>query len=157
MKYRHSFRVHTPLAAVASFHAQSASLSAITPPPIVMQIHQAQMVLKEGDVLDFTLWLGPLPMRWVARIEDVNPTGFADRQLRGPFRQWVHRHHFVPMAETTTEVVDEIEAKLQKHPFWSLVGLGMWLSLPLLFAYRSWKTNRLLEKNHELDKNSAST
>lgn len=89
MKYRHSFRVHAPLSAVASFHAQSASLSAITPPPIIMQIHQAQLVLKEGDVMDFTLWLGPLPMRWVARIEDVNPTRFADRQLRGPFRQWV--------------------------------------------------------------------
>lgn len=151
MKYSHSFQVHASLATVANFHAQASSLSAITPPPVVAQIHQAQRVLKDGDMLDFTLWLGPLPLHWVARIENVNPTGFTDRQLRGPFQQWVHRHHFVRVDETTTEVVDEIEIALQKHPWWGVVGLGMWLTLPLLFAYRGWKTKQLLEKNQLTD------
>ena len=86
--------------------------------------------------MDFTTWLGPLPVRWLARIEDVSPTGFADRQLSGPFRHWLHRHTFVPVDETTTAVVDGIELKLRPHLLWGLVGLGMWLGLPLLFAYR---------------------
>jgi ligand-binding SRPBCC domain-containing protein len=95
--------------------------------------------------MDFTMWLGPLPLRWLARIEEVSPTGFTDRQLRGPFQEWIHRHTFVPVDESTTAVLDEIELKLRSHLLWGLVGLGMWLSLPLLFAYRAWKTRRLIQ------------
>jgi ligand-binding SRPBCC domain-containing protein len=95
--------------------------------------------------MDFTMWLGPLPLNWLARIEDVSPNGFTDRQLRGPFREWIHRHTFAPVDETTTAVVDEIELELRAELWWALVGLGMWLSLPLLFAYRGWKTRRLIQ------------
>ena len=62
---------------------------------------------------------------------------------RGPFRQWVHRHKFVPVDSTTTQVVDEIELRLRPHPWWGLIGMGMALTLPLLFAYRGWKTRLL--------------
>ncbi|MCL4300375.1 MAG: hypothetical protein KJ077_31865 [Anaerolineae bacterium] len=149
MKYHHSFRVRAPLAAVTDFHAQSASMGAITPPPIITQIHQAPARLQEGDEMAFTLWLGPLPIRWLAQIENVSHNGFVDRQLRGPFGSWVHHHQFRPVDEKTTEVIDEVEAELKKHPWWSLVGLGMWLTLPILFAYRGWKTRDLLEKKYE--------
>jgi ligand-binding SRPBCC domain-containing protein len=145
MKYRHRFLVNASLSAVTDFHAQSASMGAITPPPVVVRVHRAPARLNEGDEMDFTMWLGPLPVRWLARIEDVSPTGFSDRQLRGPFRLWVHRHAFLPVDEATTAVVDEIELKLRGHLWWGLIGLGMWLSLPLLFAYRGWKTRRLIK------------
>jgi ligand-binding SRPBCC domain-containing protein len=144
MKYKHRFEVKAPLAAVAEFHAQSASMGAITPPPVVVRVHRAPVRLDDGDEMDFTMWLGPLPMRWLARIEDVSPSGFSDRQLRGPFRCWLHRHTFVAVDEATTAVVDEIELEFRSHLWWRLVGLGMWLSLPLLFAYRGWKTRRLI-------------
>jgi ligand-binding SRPBCC domain-containing protein len=145
MEYKHRFDVNAPLAAVAEFHARSASMGAITPPPVVVRVHRAPTHLDDGDEMDFTLWLGPLPVRWLARIEDVSPTGFADRQLRGPFRHWIHRHTFVPVDETTTAVVDEIELEFRSHPWWRLLGLGMWLSLPFLFAYRGWKTQRHIQ------------
>ena len=145
MKYRHRFEVDAPLAVVAEFHAQSASMGAITPPPVVVRVHSAPSRLDDGDEMDFTMWLGPLPLRWLARIEDVSPTGFTDRQLSGPFRHWLHRHTFLPVDETTTAVLDEIELQLRPHLLWGLVGLGMRLSLPLLFAYRGWKTRRLIQ------------
>lgn len=145
MRYEHRFRVSAPLAAVADFHTQSASMAAITPPPVVVRIQRAPARLNEGDEMEFTLWLGPLPVRWLARIEAVSPNAFTDRQLRGPFRRWVHRHSFLPVDETTTAVVDQVELSLRPHLWWGLIGLGMWLSLPLLFAYRGWKTRRLLE------------
>jgi ligand-binding SRPBCC domain-containing protein len=149
VKYKHRFEVDAPLAAVADFHAQSASMGAITPPPVVVRVHRAPARLSDGQKMEFTMWLGPLPVPWLARIEEVSPTGFIDRQLRGPFRCWVHRHTFVPVDETTTAVVDKIELELRSHPWWGLVGLGMWLSLPLLFAYRGWKTRRLIEVYEE--------
>jgi len=144
MKYSHRFTVQAPLKAVAEFHARSSSMGAITPPPVIARIRQAPARLSEGDEMDFTLWLGPIPIRWLARIENVTATGFTDRQLRGPFRQWVHRHKFVPVDSTTTQVVDEIELRFRLHPWWGLIGVGMALTLPLLFAYRGWKTRRLL-------------
>jgi ligand-binding SRPBCC domain-containing protein len=145
MKYQYRFEVNAPLAAVADFHAKSVSMGAITPPPVVVRVHRAPSRLDEGDEMDFTMWFGPLSVRWLARIEDVSPTGFTDRQLHGPFRHWVHRHTFTPVDETTTAVVDEIELELRSNLWWKLVGLGMWLSLPLLFAYRAWKTKRFIQ------------
>lgn len=93
----------------------------------------------------FTLWLGPFPMRWLARIEEVSESGFTDRQLIGPYDSWVHRHIFEVLAGGRTAVVDEICLRLSRKPPAFLAGLGMAAGLPVLFAYRAWKTRRLLE------------
>jgi len=121
-------------------------MGAITPPPIIVKVHQAPYRLGEGDKMDFTLWLGVLPIRWLASIESVSPNGFTDRQIRGPFASWSHRHSFQPIDEGQTEIIDEISYHIKKHPFWGLLGLSMGISLPILFAYRAWKTRRLLNQ-----------
>jgi len=145
MKYRHTFRVKAPLAAVAEFHSRSASMPAITPPPMIVRVHAAPARLSSDDVMDFTLWAGPVPLRWVARIENASEAGFTDRQVRGPFARWTHRHTFVRVAADTTDVVDQVEAELKRHLFWGPIGLLMWIGMPALFAYRGWKTRRILE------------
>jgi ligand-binding SRPBCC domain-containing protein len=146
MKFKHEFRVRAPLAAVANFHSRADSMAAITPPLVPVQMKQAPPRLGTGDEMAFTMWLGPLPVRWRAHIDQASSTGFRDYQLEGPFRYWLHRHTFIPVDEQTTKVVDEVQAGLRQHPLWGPVGLGMWLGLPLLFAYRGWKTRRLLER-----------
>ena len=75
MIYRHRFRVSAPLEAVSAFHSRSAAMAAITPPPLIVQIHQAPRVLADGDEMAFSLWLGPLPLSWRARIEGVPVAG----------------------------------------------------------------------------------
>jgi len=146
MRFQHRFRVRAPLATVADFHNQADSMAAITPPFIPTQMLQTPPRLEEGDVMAFRMWFGPVPVRWQAVISQVSPTGFSDEQLEGPFRHWIHRHTFVSVDEQTTEVVDKVEATLKRHPLWGPIGLAMWLGLPLLFAYRGWKTRRLLER-----------
>jgi ligand-binding SRPBCC domain-containing protein len=146
MKYHHTFRVRAPLNAVVDFHAQASSLKAITPPVIPVQLHRVPERIGDGDEMEFTLRMGPLPVRWVARVEDVSSNGFLDRQVRGPFGQWAHRHTFLEGQKGTTEVVDQVQARLRRHLLWGPVGFGMWVGLPLLFAYRGWKTRRLLER-----------
>ncbi len=94
--------------------------------------------------MDFTLWIGPLPVRWLARFEAVTDYGFTDRQVRGPFKAWVHRHTFEP-ASNGTWVDDRVHMELRAHPLWVWVGLGMAVGLPALFDYRARKTRRLLE------------
>lgn len=146
MKFHHRFTVQAPFDEVVAFHRQSASMAAITPPPIRIQVHSAPVRLAEGDKMDFTLWLGPLPLHWLARIEQVTPISFVDRQLQGPFALWVHHHTFVPLDGQTTMVVDEVTAAYRPERFWRLVGVCMWVGMPTLFAYRAWKTKRTLAR-----------
>lgn len=145
MRYEHRFRVRASLEAVADFHSRAASMPSITPPPVVVRVRSAPATLGEGDRMDFTMWVGPLPQHWVAQIENVSTRGFTDRQLQGPFARWQHRHSFEAVAPDLTEVVDHVEASVQKNVLWGALGMAMWIGLPLLFAYRGWKTRRLLE------------
>ena len=146
MKYHHRFRVKAPLSQVASFHHLAASMSAITPPPIRVKVHKAPAELFNGDEMDFSLCIGPFSLRWLARIEDVTEAGFTDRQLHGPFQEWSHTHSFNQVDANVTEVIDQISAQLKRSIGGCLVGLGMWLGIPLLFVYRGWKTRAMLEK-----------
>lgn len=146
MQYRHRFVVNAPQAEVADFHASSLSMGAITPPPVVVRVHAAPATLAEGDTMDFTMWLGPLPIHWIARIEQTTPVSFVDRQVSGPFASWEHLHTYVAQGPATTVVVDQVTAELSANWFWKLVGFGMWISLPLLFGFRGWQTKRILER-----------
>lgn len=145
MNYRHRFQVRAPLARVSDFHSQAASMPAITPPPLSVRLNHAPEVLGEGDEMDFNLGVGPISIHWVARIEHVSSNGFTDRQVRGPFAEWVHRHSYNALDNQTTEVVDEVSLRPRAHPLWWLVGMGMWAGLPFLFAYRASKTKRMLQ------------
>jgi len=145
MIYCHSFRVLASLARVSEFHSYAASMAAITPPPIFIQMKHPPNTIIEEDEMKFTMWLGPFPIHWLAHIESVSDFGFTDRQLRGPFAEWSHRHIFAVVDERTTEVVDEITLNLRSDPFWWLVGKGMQIGFPLLFAYRACRTRRILQ------------
>ena len=93
----------------------------------------------------FILRLGPVAIRWLAEIEDASERGFTDRQVEGPFAAWSHRHTFVPQGPEATWVKDEVTASLSRRIGPRLIGIGMWLGMPILFAYRGWRTRRMLE------------
>lgn len=145
--FYHRFRVNAGLAEVAAFHRRSASMGAITPPPVYTQVHHAPAELGDGDEMGFTLWLGPFPVRWLARIDECSAIGFSDHQLEGPFRVWHHRHSFVAINRRVTDVYDTVTVEFKTAGVDRFVGMVMWLNLPILFAFRGWKTRRLLEKH----------
>jgi ligand-binding SRPBCC domain-containing protein len=144
MKFFNRFTVAAPLNEVVTFHRRPASMAEITPPPLLVQMTTTPSAPLDGSKMAFTLWLGPLPVRWVARLEQITPISFVDRQINGPFARWVHLHTFLPVDSQRTEVVDQVEVELQSHWLWGPVGLAMWLGLPALFAYRAWRTQRLV-------------
>ena len=146
MNYLHRFQIKAPLSSVAAFHQKHTSMGEITPPPIRVEFHRLPADFSDGGELEFTLWFGPIPIRWTASIEGASASGFTDRLVTGPFSQWVHRHIFVQVDDQTTEVIDQIGLRLKPHLLWGPVGLAFALGLPVLFAYRGWKTRRLLEK-----------
>ena len=86
MRYRHRFRVRAPQSAVAEFHVCADSMEAITPPIIPVHIEETPPRLVAGSQIAFTMWLGPLPVKWRAYISNLSLKGFTDHQIEGPFR-----------------------------------------------------------------------
>lgn len=146
MNFKNHFTVAAPLDQVNAFHRSARSLKTITPPFLFMSNVSAPERLTDGDEMAFTLWFGPMPVRWRVRVENFHPTGFDDVQLSGPFRSWKHSHRFEPIDGEHTRVVDQISYSIRPHWFWGVVGLAMALGLPLLFWYRSWRTRATLER-----------
>jgi ligand-binding SRPBCC domain-containing protein len=147
--YTHNFQVRAPIERVAEFHRDTRALKQLTPPPLIVQFNEVQP-LDEGSVADFTMWLGPFPIHWVASHSDVETSkGFTDTQIDGPFDHWVHRHSFASLEENLTEVKDHIQARPGKGFLRGLVSRFMWLNLPILFAYRAWRTKQAVEAKRE--------
>ncbi len=143
--FEHQSIIPTTMAAMLAFHGDVKALPRLTPPPLVVQLlRDSRVSLTEGDV-DFNLWFGPVPIRWVARHE-AGPTAisFVDRMIKGPMALWVHQHIFRQVA-SGVELTDRISLV---HPAgWRglltrLVFDG--LPLRLLFLYRHWRTKRAL-------------
>ncbi len=135
----------TTLEAITAFHNDPRALARLTPPPIIMQLHRDdRRSLTDGEI-EFTLWFGPLPVRWVARHEEgPRPHSFADIQVKGPLAYWRHEHIFT-LVSGGLELTDRITIAHRR----SLLGLFTRLAfdgLPLriLFAYRHWRTRRAL-------------
>ncbi len=64
--------------------------------------------MQVGTRIDYRLRLHGLPMRWTSRIEEWEPgERFVDRQVRGPYGLWHHRHTFVASGDGTV-VGDEV-------------------------------------------------
>lgn len=147
MKFERRFRVQAPLSRVVEFHRQAESLRKLTPGFCFLRFLEVpDRPLAAGDRLSFRIWLGPWPVRWVAKIEEMGENSFLDRQLAGPFRSWTHRHRFEADGPTASWVIDEIEAELDPRPWKLLPALAMWIGLPASFAYRARTTRGLLRE-----------
>lgn len=106
--FDYKFTVNAPLTAVADFHHDTRILKKLSPPPIFVQIHRFEP-LGEGSEAEFTLWFGPLPLRWLAIHSNVSRHGFTDTQARGPLEHWQHTHRFTAVSPHQTEVQEHIE------------------------------------------------
>lgn len=106
--FDYKFTVNAPLRAVSDFHHDTRILKKLSPPPIFVQIHRFEP-LGEGSEAEFTLWFGPLPVRWLAIHSNVSQQGFTDTQARGPLRHWQHTHRFTAVSPDATQVHEHVE------------------------------------------------
>jgi ligand-binding SRPBCC domain-containing protein len=129
--------IKAPIQVVANFHRDSRALNKLTPPMKLVRFRSVKPP-GEGSKTDFTMWFGPIPIRWVAVHSNVDPLhGFTDALEVGPFANWIHTHSFSPVDEVSTRIVDEIQAGFHSSPIIGFVSRLFWYSLPLLFRYRS--------------------
>lgn len=142
--FDYCFEVNASAERVSRFHHSPDALLRLTPPPSVIRVHDSGP-LADGMIADFTIWLGPVPIRWKALHKNVGKGGFTDVQLEGPMKHWEHRHEFVALSATRCQIREHIDLE---HPSGLRGLLTRLLFGPLalrgLFFYRKVITRRAL-------------
>jgi len=146
-RFAHRFEVDAPLERVRAFHASPEALRVLTPPGTFIRLDRFGP-LEEGMVASFRLWLGPVPVDWVARHEDVSEAGFTDVQVEGPLARWRHHHAFEALGPSRTAVLDTIDYAHPPGPagVWTRVAFGR-AALSILFAHRARATRRAVDRS----------
>ena len=144
---RTSMRLAVPRARVFAFFGDVGNLARIMPPELAFRIRTPLPVtLGEGSLIDYTIGLYGIPMRWRTRIVRWRENEeFVDEQLRGPYALWVHRHSFRDDGAGGTTIDDEVRYRLPLSPLGDIVHPLVRRQLERIFSYRTETVTRLLE------------
>ncbi len=126
---------------VYAFHASAGALERLTPPWERVRRISGGDSLAVGTRVVLTTKVGPVSLRWVAEHTENEPGRlFADRQVRGPFARWYHRHIFEDDGSGGTLLRDEVDYE---------PPLG-WIGRRLASTYLSQKLTRLFDYRHDV-------
>ncbi len=105
--------VRRPLSEVFPFFAQPENLSLLTPRSLGFQmLTPSPVVMKQGTVIDYTIRVGGIPMRWTTLITEYDPPyRFVDVQIKGPYSYWHHAHTFAETDDGTL-ITDDVRYAL---------------------------------------------
>lgn len=127
-----------PASQAYAWHSRPGAFARLMPPWQSHRVLGSSGPLAEGSEMSFEIGRRPFSLRWDARHEEVRPgVGFSDRQVRGPFRSWLHRRDLASSTKGGSRLVEEIEYELPAGPLASL-GAAQWVShqLQRTFAFR---------------------
>lgn len=143
---RSSLQLAVPRPTVFEFFSRAENLGRITPPELAFAIRTPlPIAMHEGTLIDYTIGLHGLPMKWRTRISRWVPAEeFEDEQLRGPYKQWIHRHRFRDDGAGGTIIDDEVRYRLPFEPLGDIAHFAVKLQLRRIFSYRSAKVRELL-------------
>lgn len=130
--------VPSPLEEVFPFFSAAENLGRITPPELGFRIDSpTPIAMRPGTVIDYTIRLYRLPMKWRSGITRWNPPySFEDTQLRGPYSKWVHEHRFTEHNRGTT-IHDRVEYSLPFGPLGLIAAPLVKRQLERIFDYRT--------------------
>lgn len=141
--FEHRSVMATTIDDMIAFHANPRALSRLTMPPTRIQVMRDERVSLTSGEIEFVLWLGPIPVRWIAEhLPGPNATSFTDRMIKGPMATWEHQHIFESV-EGGVALFDRITFE-HKPGLAGLLTRLVFDGLPLrmLFLYRHWRTRR---------------
>ncbi len=147
LRFQRRTRIVAPADAVFAWHARPGALERLVPPWERVVVEERAGGIEDGARVVLQVGAGPFRLRWVAVHDEVVPgRQFCDRQERGPFSYWHHRHRFEPDGPSTCRLEDDVEYAL---PFGSLgsvvAGRRVRETLERMFAYRHAVTNADIE------------
>jgi ligand-binding SRPBCC domain-containing protein len=141
-----SLKLPIPRADAFAFFSDARNLEIITPPRLKFRIITPQPIkLRQGTLIDYQLKIRGVPVKWQTEISVWDPPhAFVDRQLHGPYKQWIHRHTFVEIDKNTTLIEDEVKYRVGFAPFGELAHILVRRELDHIFDYRQKRVTKLL-------------
>ena len=138
-----------PRAKVFEFFADAGNLEKITPPELGFHIITPQpMHLAEGSIIEYILKLRGFPIRWRTLISQWDPPyQFIDEQLKGPYKQWMHRHLFAELENGETSIEDIVHYRLPLEPLGDTLHFMVRGELDRIFDYREKAVREILTSN----------
>src|SRR5438309_1259067 len=110
MRFVKESRIAAPPAVVFAFHESPGALERLTPPWEEVELLEGGGSIRPGSRVVLRTKVGPLSLTWVAEHTEYDPPrSFADRQVKGPFASWYHRHTFLDDGSGGTRLHDEVE------------------------------------------------
>ncbi len=88
--------INKPLSEVFEFFSNAENLNKITPPDMQFKIlTPLPIIIKKGTLIDYKIKVNGIPFNWQTEITEWEPNKrFIDKQLKGPYRVWIHEHTF---------------------------------------------------------------
>lgn len=155
---KYQIEIGLPRPQVFDFFADAGNLERITPPQLNFHIVTPQPIdIQKGTLIDYELKLRGLPMRWRTEISEWDPpNSFVDRQLSGPYKQWIHRHTFTELGPSRTLIEDEVRYRLPLEPLADAAHFIVRRELEAIFEFRQQAVARLLTNSEpRVEKNAA--
>lgn len=137
-----------PLDEVFAFFSDANNLDELTPPWLHFRVlTPGPTPMRQGALLDYRITYRWVPIRWRTEISVWDPPHrFVDRQLKGPYRQWVHEHTFTAQ-DGGTLMRDRVEYAV---PGWLLEPLVhaavVGPDVRRIFAYRAERMRQLFSE-----------
>ena len=134
-----------------SFFSSPANLIVITPDELDFNIITAldNEEIYEGMFIEYRVrpLLG-IPVRWKTEICKLNsPFSFTDRQLKGPYKIWEHRHTFIEK-DNGVLVTDEVNYQLPFGVLGSIIHLLLVRrKIEKIFNYRRQMLHKIFVTN----------
>lgn len=132
---------------VFAFHEAPDAFERLQPPWQKTEIVQPPTSLEVGTRVILRVKLGPFWQTIVAEHVAYEPGKmFADRMVKGPFAQWLHKHIVTPRGEAECVLTDDVDYELPL----GIVGrvFGGWFAnrnLERLFEFRHRVTREACE------------
>ena len=128
--YKEQF-VPSDLDTVFEFFSRPENLEKITPSSMGFNIITPTPIdMKEGAIIDYTVKIMGVPMRWRTMITSYKKIEyFVDEQLKGPYSYWHHKHTFKEV-EGGVLIIDEITYALPIQAFRLIAVSYTHLTLP---------------------------
>jgi ligand-binding SRPBCC domain-containing protein len=145
--YRSKFDV--PARQLFAFHTDVTNLPRISPPLPRFRLLTQPKPVQAGDVQVIRMSVGPVVATLRARaVRVVDGKLIEDVQQRGPFRAWRHQHRIREIAPGRCELTDAVAFRFFPTRLGHALDRLLVPGLMATFAWRHWRTRRLLYGRH---------
>lgn len=138
-------------AALGAWHFRAGAIHRLIPPWERIEVRREAAPLVDGARAEIVIRKGPIATTLVAVHEEVDPPRqFVDRQERGPFGSWRHRHRFIEGEGGGSVLEDSIAYDLPFGPLGALIRGPFHAELDRQFAFRHARTRADLRRHAEI-------